>query len=97
VSMGTGIFEVFAETEAPRQVVHVGSVRAPNRALAMQWAREIYFRREECLRLGVVEREHLHWSDAPEQALTERNAARSYRTPAFFGRRRRRQAGARTS
>ncbi len=90
MSTETGIYEVFAETVAPRQVVHVGSVRAPNQALAIQLAREIYFRREACFRLGVVDRAHLQWSDAPEQALTERNAARSYRTPAFFGRRRRR-------
>lgn len=92
MSAETGIYEVFAETEAPRQVVHVGSVRAPNPALAIQLAREIYFRREACFRLGVVDRAYLQWSDAPEQALTERNAARSYRTPAFFGRRRQRAA-----
>lgn len=97
MSAESGIYEVFAELRTPRQVVHVGSVRAPTSALAIQLAREIYFRRDACLRLGVVAREHVCWSEAPEQALTERNVARSYRTPAFFGRRRRRQAEARPS
>ena len=86
-----GIYEVFVESATARQLQHVGSVQAPTARLAIQAAREIYFRRDACLRLGVVPREAVAWSTAPEDLLTARNVARSYRTPAFFGKRRRRE------
>lgn len=92
--MTNEIYEVFAETHPHHWDRHIGSVRAPTPTLAVQMAREIYFRREVCQRIGVVKREQastpdqICWSDAPELVLTQRNYEKEYRKPGFFTRRR---------
>jgi len=90
------VYEVFtfesSEDEKKGLITHCGSVRAPSRELAVHLAREIYYRRDTCERLGVVRRDQLFWSEAPEAELTERNHEMDYRTPGFFNLRRRRHA-----
>jgi phenylacetate-CoA oxygenase PaaH subunit len=77
------IYEVYAD-EAGSELTHVGSVRALSEKLAVQAAREIYFRRSTCTRLRVVRAGTAFESAAPEAELTQRNLDRTYRTPAFF-------------
>lgn len=88
----TNVYEVFtvesSEEESQDLVRHRGSVRAPTSALAVHLAREIYYRRDTCKRIGVVRRDQFFWSEAPEAELTERNHDMEYRTPGFFNLRR---------
>ncbi|MEA2721816.1 MAG: Phenylacetic acid degradation [Candidatus Eremiobacteraeota bacterium] len=88
--MSESIYEVLAQDTADGEVALVGSVRAPDAGLALTFAREIFYRRGRCERIGVVPREAVCWSDEAE--LTERNRDRAYRTPAFFVRARRDRA-----
>ncbi|GAC1420628.1 MAG: hypothetical protein NVSMB64_29570 [Candidatus Velthaea sp.] len=81
--MNLETFDVIAE-EAPEKIVEIGSVRAASVGLAIDAARDIYFRRSSCLRLGVRRGDTTYWSAAPEAALTARNQGRTYRTPAYF-------------
>jgi 1,2-phenylacetyl-CoA epoxidase PaaB subunit len=76
-------YEVYAE-DGSNRVEHVGSVRAYSTRLAIDAARDVYFRRSACRRLAVQRGDTLVWSDGPEAELTARNLNRSYRTPAFF-------------
>lgn len=50
------VYEVFRQEEPHEPPAHAGSVDAPNDALAAQYAREVYSRRGEALRLWVVPR-----------------------------------------
>ncbi|AEB12102.1 phenylacetic acid degradation protein PaaB [Marinithermus hydrothermalis] len=58
-------YEVFRQDEEGEPLQHVGSVLAPNRELAIQYARDVYSRRYEAQRLWVV----------PREAITEVNDA----------------------
>lgn len=51
------VFEVFRQEEEGATLIHVGSVDAPHLELAQQYAREVYSRRGEALRLWVVPRD----------------------------------------
>ncbi|MCL5116777.1 MAG: phenylacetic acid degradation protein [Firmicutes bacterium] len=61
----TPVYEVFAQREALSFPTHVGSVRASSPEMALQMAREAYFRREAAYDVWVV----------PESAITR---AREY-------------------
>ncbi|HEU5423203.1 MAG TPA: phenylacetic acid degradation protein PaaB [Nitrolancea sp.] len=50
------VFEVFRQEEEGEALRHAGSVDAPDEALAIQYAREVYSRRGEATRLWVVPR-----------------------------------------
>lgn len=50
------VFEVFRQEKEGEAMVHVGSVDAPDLELAVQYAREVYSRRNEATRLWVVPR-----------------------------------------
>ena len=54
------VFEVFRQEEAGGPFVHAGSVLAPDVDLAQQYARDIYARREDAVRLWVVPRAAVH-------------------------------------
>jgi ring-1,2-phenylacetyl-CoA epoxidase subunit PaaB len=54
------VFEVFRQEEAGGAFVHVGSVQAPDMELAQQYARDIFSRREDAVRLWVVPRSCVH-------------------------------------
>lgn len=55
------IFEVFRQEKGAGYLQHEGSLEAPSPELAVQYAREIYSRRAEAIRLWVV----------PHEAITE--------------------------
>jgi ring-1,2-phenylacetyl-CoA epoxidase subunit PaaB len=59
----TQIYEVLIQETKEKFPVNVGSVRAPNSVLALHMAREIYARREQCVRLMVINRNNIHSLD----------------------------------
>lgn len=50
------VYEVFRQEEEGDPLAHAGSVEAPSSELAAQYAREVYSRRGEALKLWVVPR-----------------------------------------
>ena len=51
-----GVWEIFRQEKDGDPMRHAGNVRAPDRELAMHYAREFYSRRNESVRLWVVAR-----------------------------------------
>lgn len=51
------IFEVFRTDDKGGVMTHVGSVEAPHLELAVQYAREVYSRRQEATKLWVAPRD----------------------------------------
>lgn len=66
------IYEVFAQPTQGESHVHIGSVLAESPEMALLLARENHLRREDCVNLWVVQRDHVH--------------ATSYEDPDFFAR-----------
>lgn len=50
------VYEVLIQERSNRQPINVGSVRGPNETLAMHHAREIFARREHCVKIMIVKR-----------------------------------------
>lgn len=66
------VYEVFIQERAERSLVHVGSVRAFNDTLALHNAREIFARRENCLKLCIVNRKDMiEFEDHPFLAMAK--------------------------
>ncbi len=61
---------------------HGGSVMAPDPILAVHYARELYGRRDESIRLWVVRRADVHQLDDPD--LLQPPLDRSYRKPGGY-------------
>jgi len=53
------VWEVFRQEQEGEPMVHVGSVVAPDRERATEYARDIYSRRYEAYRLWLVPREEV--------------------------------------
>ncbi len=51
------VYEVFRQEDEAGYLRHEGALDAPSTELAMQYAREIYSRRSEAIRLWVVPRD----------------------------------------
>jgi ring-1,2-phenylacetyl-CoA epoxidase subunit PaaB len=73
------VYEVFQQTREGEPMAHVGSLNAPNDEMAMQYARDIFSRRYEALRLWVVARDHVQYID--DLDLLKPPFDRSYRRP----------------
>jgi ring-1,2-phenylacetyl-CoA epoxidase subunit PaaB len=56
---GQQLYEVFIQERLERSAIHVGSVRAASETLALHSAREIYARRENCVKLTIVNRKNM--------------------------------------
>ena len=61
---------------------HAGNVRAPDRELAMHYAREFYSRRNESVRLWVVARTQI--SDLSDPDLLQPPLDRSFKKPGGY-------------
>ena len=59
-------FEVFRQEKDGGPMVHGGSVLAPDPLLALHYAREMFSRRGESVRLWVVRRADVHELDDPD-------------------------------
>ena len=61
---------------------HAGNVRAPDRDLAMHYAREFYSRRNESVRLWVVPRKEI--TDLADPDLLQPPLDRSFKKPGGY-------------
>ncbi|QUJ77478.1 1,2-phenylacetyl-CoA epoxidase subunit B [Sulfitobacter albidus] len=79
------LFEVFIRGQHGLSHRHVGSLHAPDEAMAIKNARDVYTRRNEGVSIWVVEAAHIHAS-APgdKEAMYDPSNDKVYRHPTFF-------------
>lgn len=84
--LGTGadpdVWEVFRREKDGEPMRHAGNVRAPDRELAIHYAREFYSRRNESIRLWVVPRTQI--SDLADPDLLQPPLDRSFKKPGGY-------------
>ena len=77
-----GVWEVFRQEKDGDPMRHAGNVRAPDRELAMHFARELYSRRQESVRLWVVPRTEI--TDLSDPDLLQPPLDRSFKKPGGY-------------
>ena len=75
-------WEVFRQEKEGDPMTHGGSVLAPDRELALHYAREMYGRRQESVRLWVVRRADVAVLDDPD--LLDPPLDRSFKKPGGY-------------
>jgi phenylacetate-CoA oxygenase PaaH subunit len=75
-------WEVFRQEKEGDAMRHGGSVMAPDRVLALHYARELYGRRQESVRLWVVRRDDIAVLEDPD--LLQPPLDRSFKKPGGF-------------
>ena len=75
-------WEVFRQERGGEPMRHGGSVMAPDATLALHYARELYGRRQESIRLWVVRRADIHDLDDPD--LLQPPLDRSFKKPGGY-------------
>lgn len=79
------LFEVFIRSQHGVAHKHVGSLHAPDAAIAMRNARDVYTRRNEGTSIWVVPSAAITASDpAEKQELFEPAQSKIYRHPGFY-------------
>jgi len=79
------LWEVFIRSKQGLNHKHVGSLHAPDEAVAMQNARDVYTRRNEGVSIWVVESKHIHASvPSDSEALFDPANDKVYRHPTFY-------------
>ncbi len=81
-TIGLQPWEVFRQEKEGDAMRHGGSVMAPDRVLALHYARELYGRRQESVRLWVVRRDDIAVLDDPD--LLQPPLDRSFKKPGGF-------------
>ena len=76
------LWEVFRQEKDGDPMRHAGNVRAPDRDLAMHYARELYSRRQESVRLWVVPRAQI--TDLSDPDLLQPPLDRSFKKPGGY-------------
>ena len=76
------VWEVFRQEKDGDPMRHAGNVRAPDRHLAMHYARELYARRQESVRLWVVPRTEI--SDLSDPDLLLPPLDRTFKKPGGY-------------
>jgi ring-1,2-phenylacetyl-CoA epoxidase subunit PaaB len=80
----TPVFEVFAQSDALSFATHVGSIRAASAKMALELAREAYFRRDPAFDIWVVPAAQItHARDFPD-TLPASPDEKSYRLPSGY-------------
>lgn len=82
LTAGLEPYEVFRQEKEGDAMRHGGSVLAPDRVLALHYARELYGRRQESVRLWVVRRADVAVLDDPD--LLQPPLDRSFKKPGGF-------------
>ena len=77
-----GVWEVFRQEKDGDAMRHAGNVRAPDRELALHYAREFYSRRQESIRLWVVQRTQI--SDLSDPDLLQPPLDRTFKKPGGY-------------
>jgi len=75
-------WEVFRQEKEGDPMRHGGSVMAPDAVLAVHYAREMYSRRQESVRLWVVRRADIH--DLSDPDLLQPPIDRSFKKPGGY-------------
>lgn len=75
-------WEVFRQERDGASMQHGGSVMAPDRELAIHYARELYGRRQESIRLWVVRRADI--ADLADPDLLQPPLDRSFKKPGGY-------------
>jgi ring-1,2-phenylacetyl-CoA epoxidase subunit PaaB len=75
-------WEVFRQEKEGDPMTHGGSVLAPDRELAMHYAREMFGRRQESVRLWIVRRADVAVLDDPD--LLDPPLDRSFKKPGGY-------------
>lgn len=75
------VWEVLIQEDDATPLKNVGSVRAPDAELALQFAREVYARRESIVRLMVVDRRDIYTMESPDTLAIGPN--KRYRLPSL--------------
>jgi ring-1,2-phenylacetyl-CoA epoxidase subunit PaaB len=79
------LWEIFVRSQHGLAHKHVGSLRAPDAAMAVKNARDVYTRRNEGTSIWVVKSADITASDPTEkEELFEPAANKIYRHPTFF-------------
>jgi ring-1,2-phenylacetyl-CoA epoxidase subunit PaaB len=79
------LWEVFLRAKAGLDHKHCGSVHAPDAALALQMARDVYTRRQEGVSIWVVRADQITASDPGEKAQNfDPMQDKIYRHPTFY-------------
>jgi ring-1,2-phenylacetyl-CoA epoxidase subunit PaaB len=76
------VWEVFRQEKDGDPMRHAGNVRAPDRDLALHYARELYSRRQESTRLWVVRRTEI--TDLADPDLLTPPLDRSFKKPGGY-------------
>jgi len=76
------VWEVFRQEKDGDPMRHAGNVRAPDRELAMHYARELYSRRQESVRLWIVARTEI--TDLSDPDLLQPPLDRSFKKPGGY-------------
>ena len=79
------LWEVFLRSKAGLDHKHCGSLHAPDAAMALQLARDVYTRRQEGVSIWVVQSSHIVASDPAEKGqLFDPADDKIYRHPTFY-------------
>jgi ring-1,2-phenylacetyl-CoA epoxidase subunit PaaB len=79
------LWEVFIRSQHGLAHKHVGSLHAPDAAMAIRNARDVYTRRNEGISIWVVPSSDIHASSPEDRAaLFEPSSDKVYRRPTFF-------------
>lgn len=76
------VWEVFRQEKDGDPMRHAGNVRAPDRDLAMHYARELYSRRQESVRLWIVSRTDI--TDLSDPDLLQPPLDRTFKKPGGY-------------
>jgi phenylacetate-CoA oxygenase PaaH subunit len=88
------VYEVFVQIGGVgRPIQLVGSVRASDKNLAWQTAKEIYTRRENCTALWVVPRASIFVGEGIDLEVLREGTGRSFRLPGYPSAHRRDRGG----
>jgi len=79
------LYEVFIRAKSGLSHRHAGSVHAPDDALALDHARDVYTRRNEGVSIWVVKSSNIVASDPAEaDSLFDPAENKTYRHPTFY-------------
>ena len=78
-------YEVFHQKKKGDPHIHVGAVHAPDPETALQYARDQFARRLQCVSLWVVNSKHVTETNYQDDRFFNITLDKSYRDPKDFG------------
>ena len=78
------LWEVFIQAKPGIAYKHQGSLHAPDAAMAIQNARDVYTRRNAGISIWVVESKYIYASVPDDSDMFEAAKTKAYRHPTFY-------------